>query len=71
MQPPKASESMLVTLLGMIMFVRLSHHLKVATSMRATPFGIVTLVILQPIKAPMPILVTLFGIVMFVRLMHA
>ena len=69
--PQKALAPILVTLLGIVMFVRLLQSENVSSLITVRLFGSVILVRpLQPVKAPLPMLVTLSGMVISVRLLQ-
>lgn len=64
----KAPFPILVTLLGIVMLLRVSHLPKAYSPILVTLFGMIMLVRKRQIeKAPSPILVTPFGILMLVR----
>ena len=71
LQPMKAPGSMDLIELGIIMDVKLVHHLKVELPMHVTELGMVTEVrLLQPSKAQPHMLVTELGMVTWVRLVQ-
>jgi hypothetical protein len=70
-QPLKASLSIIVTLLGIVIEFSLVQRLKADLPISVTLSGIVIDVkLVQPLKAPSPISVTLLGIVIEVRLVQ-
>ena len=70
-QPSNAEEPILVTLLGITIFVRLLQPQKAPTPMLVTLSGSVMLVrLVQRPSAEFPMLVTLSGSVMLVRLVQ-
>ena len=67
-QVAKALVPMLVTLFGIVMFLRFEHPSNADSPILVIPSDITTLVSPEPLKADVPMLVTLPGIVMLVRL---